>query len=510
MKTSIVPAFLGLFLFALLALGGCKSQEKELTISLEARIKKDQEKSLPSGKKVNSSTQSVNRYHSDLRKLEGFYLNYSPSSRKINVELSDSSKQLRIQFNDIDGKHLVPLLPYTHEANIDHFDMANLVLAEYSRNGVELSYQEENTEYAFFKEEGNLFDDRGEYFYDGTKILPNPKVRPLRMSMINNCLHPGLWEISARDAVGEMYHGWVSLPEDEYFSILKAQNNIANPIKELQDFFKQENWDNIPLELDRFRTLNASLFKTKAQIAVEKKLGGYSSQDSRRKIQRGFSHIFRQEDTLNAAHLGDLQENDEFQLHSFIPPGIYDHQSRFRIPYDPNWEKVEVNEVLPKTSYGHDYSEFKEQGFLEFTLQHKTQNQALIVGNIPVKLLVFSNDYVIPSFGVGVLSSSELVERRHFRLKSGPPPHYAYLIKDADSNPKVLNNHSLGYEQIYIRPFKREDKIWIRFTVVSYERIVDLLEFEFPVEGELAKKIIANSANYSPPFYEVYADDNTL
>ena len=204
-----------------------------------------------------------------------------------------------------------------------------------------------------------------------------------------------------------------------------------------------------------------------------------------------------------------MSEEHVFQLHSFLPPGVYDYTDPFKIPYNPQWKDVSIYEVEPKTSYGAPIKNYQELGTIELVLEAPNQEQ-LIVGNIPVALLVFSADYSIPAFGVGVLSSSELIERRHLRLKDGPLPHYAYLAQKNDNELALLNNHERGFEQIYLRPFLRDDQMYLRFTVVSYERIVDLLEFEIPITGELKKRIIKANSNYQPPVYEIYSDSNVL
>ena len=171
---------------------------------------------------------------------------------------------------------------------------------------------------------------------------------------------------------------------------------------------------------------------------------------------------------------------------------------------------VEFFEVEPLTSYGGKHDGYGKFGYLEIHLKSSTNKESIIAGNIPIQLLVFSEDYKIPAFGVGVLASSELVERRFLRLNEGPYPHYAYLAKEKDNQLFLLNNHPVGYEQIYLRPFQKEGKTYLRMTIVSYERIVDLLEFNIPIEGELLKRIQQASATYKPPIYEVYQDTNIL
>ena len=71
------------------------------------------------------------------------------------------------------------------------------------------------------------FNNEAEFIYTSQgEIQPNKQVRPKRMSVVNNCLDPCLWEINASDAVGEMYHAWLDMPDfdsvEEHFSKLPS------------------------------------------------------------------------------------------------------------------------------------------------------------------------------------------------------------------------------------------------------------------------------------------------
>ena len=489
---------------------GCKETALS-SLKISSPLALDQEQQLSPQKALNSGTQSINRYKSMLRDFSNINLEYLPSSKTLELSLEKPSSQEKVDFHQIDLDYLVPLLPYTHASLLDDFDKANLLLAEFARNGINLSYQETNDHYGYFNATDSLFNHDGEYLFDGTQILPNPGVRPKRMSVVNNCLQAGLWEINASDAVGEMYHGWFSIPEEKYFELLQQHHELENSAQELQAFFQANALDGIPVHLDRLRQRKKLLLESTAQVAVSKRLGGYSSQDSRRKVQRGFYKIMREGTEFQCDSFGQLQISDTFQLYSFIPPGIYNQETPFRIPYDPHWSKVALYEVAPLTTYGHDHSQFSDQGYLEIVLHHAERPEALIVGNVPIQLLVYSEDYKIPAFGAGVLTSSERIERRHLRLQQGPAPYYAYLVQDPDQpHPKLINNHHRGYEQIYLRPFQRQQQHFLRFTLVSYERIVDLMEFEIPLKGDLISRIQEANQAYQPPLYEVYTDDNTL
>ncbi len=509
------PLFLQqlVFLFLLgLGISSC-TPDKQVKIYSNIPVSIDQEMALDTNKALNSSTQSLNRYHSILREHNQLKVEYSKKAKVLNLGLEAPSKNTGVVFHNINTQFLVPLLPYKHNNILDDFDKANLLLAEYARNGISLSYQTDNKEFAFFNtSEENIFNEDGEFIYSASgTIEPNPKVKPKRMSVINNCLNPSLWEISATDAVGEMFHGWFTLPKDLYFDMVKHQNGIENSTEELYKYIDSPpNLETIPLDLDRFRKQKKLIATAIPQVAGEKLVDGYSSQDSRRKVQRGFYCILRDSQKLEAASFADLLPGDLFDMHSFKPPGIYDKNERMQTAYNPAWDQVEFYDVQPLTSYGGKHDGYGKYGYLEIHLKSSTNNERIIAGNIPIQLLVLSEDYKIPGFGVGVLASSELVERRYLRLKEGTYPHYAYLTKERDDQLYLMNNHPVGYEQIYLRPFQKEGKTYLRMTIVSYERIVDLLEFNIPIHGDLEQLVLKASASYKPPIYEVYQDTNIL
>ena len=476
-------------------------------------LKLDQENQLNEQKALNSGTQSLNRYHSVIRELDELSMHYDADRKKLALDLQQKTAGASsLQIPNIDIQYLVPLLPYSHAPQIDAFDKANLLLAEFARNGISMSYHEKNEVLPYFYAGADFFNDEAEFVYTAQgEIMPNKQVRPKRMSVVNNCLDPCLWELNASDAVGEMYHAWVNIPEALYYSMIKDQNGIENEATELSTFINHPpSLEEIPLELDRLRSVGKELLSTEAAIASSKEIGAYSTQDSRRKVQRGFYRMMRDSARFSPKTFGEMEAGDIFDLHSFKAPGIYDQHTRMQVSYNPDWEKVTIRQVEPKTSYGGKHDSYGKFGYIELELKSHDGKNSIIAGNIPVELLVFNEDYKIPAFGAGVLSSSERVERRFLRLQSSSYPYYAYMAKNVGEQQFLLNNHEIGYEQIYLRPFQKDQKTYLRVTVVSYERIVDLLEVEIPLDQDLTNKIIKASEAYKPPVYEVYTDTNII
>jgi hypothetical protein len=476
------------------------------------------------GQPLSPSTQSVNRYKSLLGLRDRIDVTVDTRALRLRAELrcSDAVKQKcgdgNVSLENIDAHFLVPALPYEHGRTIDGFDKLVLMLAEYSRSGVELAIGGDNRAYGFVRTRG-LFNEDEEYTFEGGAVKPNPGVKPKRMSLVNNCLFPGLWEVTAADSVGEMYHAWLTLPERSYFDMVRAVDGIDTSDDELRTALGyQKQIPEVPLALDRLRTVGKSFGTAPVRIVGDKPIASYSTQDSRRKVQRRFYTLERPGSTgpqpLEAKTFAELRQGDEFVFHSFVPPGIYVKQPPRRVPYEPIWATAELVEVTPKTRFaGHASPHAYGEGALELTLRSADGKRAIVIGNLPIDLLVTAEDFDIPGFGVGVLRASEAIEKRYLYLKDGPAPVYAFSAH-AGSDGKTLhvsNNHEEGLEQIYLRAVKAPTgEMRLRVTLVAYERIVDLIELEIDLPGELAARVSRASARYQRPLWRSFSDTNLL
>jgi len=481
------------------ATGSSKSARLSTAVALDQEIK------LSENKVVNSSTQSINRYSSTMRDLETAVFEHYFKEKKLDFSFTGKNGN-SLDIKNIDIEFICPQLPYK-DIQQDKFDIANLILAEYSRNGIGIPIQNNNDMFAQVSYTPTLFNDDGEYVFEGGRYQPNPGVLPKRISLVNNCLRPGLWEFSASDAVGEMYHSWFTLEKDFYYDIVSNQTGIEKT-KIPGDFNDPALFDKVELQLDRLRTLGSSVGEYDIQYNSSKVLGGYSTQDSRRKVQRKFFEIERNDAPVKITQQAELQDGDKFSMFSFQEPGIYDPKNRMKMEFNRSWSRAEVYKTTPKTSYD-EKQEFLPSDYLEIRIFDKENTEAIVLGNIPSALLSFKNDFVIPAFGAGVFLASEPIERRLLRTTVGPHPSFAYLATIEEDKMYMVNNHLFGYEQIFIRPIQKEDDIYLRITLVSYERITDLIEFEIKVNN-MKEDIIRNNTNYSPPIYETYQDDNTL
>ena len=481
-----------------------------------AEIKLDREYRNRDSKVINPSTQSLNRYASTLRDLSHVNVSFEGGKLSVDMYSEDQAHQGKsLSIDNIDARFLVPRLLYDHDGQLDAFDAANLMLGEFARSGVLLSHQKSNELFGVFHSSEGLFDDTStrEYLIEDGMVAPNSKVKPTRLQLVNNCLASGLWEISAVDSVGEMYHGWFDMPKSVYYDMIRSVNGLDASGWQLYWALRyRKDLSNVPFVGERLRTEGELLTSVQPHFVDNKSLTGFSSQDSRRKIQNKFFAVRRDGQTISPATVADLKTGDEFVVKKFVSPGVYSGTKYETIPFKADWPLVEIREVTPHTSYGSEAPSHGDLGHIELTVHEGGTDRAIIVGNIPVSLLVEQEDYQIPSFGVGVLAPSERIERRYLRLKDGPVPHYAYQVEKSEdgSGWRLLNNHHFGYEQVFLRPFKRGNETFLRVTLVSYERILDLVELEVPLTGALKERINQATKQYTPPLYRVYEDPNVL
>jgi len=495
------------FILTVFLLQACQNQLQEVKKkSAVSAVTLDQEIKISENKVINSSTQSINRYSSNLRAFNSVKFSHDQLNKKLDFAFEDSENGKFLQINNIDIEFICPQLPYS-EIKQDKFDIANLILAEYSRNGIGIPIQESNNMFAQVKFSEELFNNKGEYIFEDGKYKPNAGVLPKRLSVINNCLRPGLWEFSASDAVGEMYHSWFEVDKDFYFEIIENQTGISKD-KIPNNFDDPKHFDNVEIALNRLRDLGSQIGVYKVKYNSQKVLGSYSSQDSRRKVQRKFFEIERDDETIEVNTQVDLVDGDMFSMFSFQEPGIYDPDNKMKLEFNRKWRTAEIFNTNPKTRYS-DEQVFLSSDYIELQIFDEEKTQAIIIGNIPLSLLSFKNDFVIPAFGTGVFQASEAIERRLLRTTEGPHPSFAYLASIEDNSYKMVNNHLFGYEQLFIRPVEKGEDIYLRVTLVSYERITDLIEFEITVNN-MRDVIMKNNDSYQPPIYETYQDDNTL
>jgi hypothetical protein len=475
------------------------------------------------GNPINPSTQSVNRYSSVLEELTRIpQVQLPPTGSRFTLQIASEDGKKVLSFENLDAYQLVPILPYTtNGAGLDDFDKANLMLGEFGRNGLALAYQEKNTTLAYFNDlPARFLTTGGEEDYSiaaNGAIAPNKLARPKRFSVINNCLKAGLWELSAIDAVGEMYHSWFNMPKPVYAELIRRANNIQLSDSEILSALKYKgDITGVIANLGRLRVDGPMVFQGKAQVIASKQIGSYSTQESRQKSQnkyyevtRGYQ-LFGGHNVVAAKTFADLQVGDIFSTRKFVNPGIYSGDEKKTIPFDPFWEDVEIKSVKPLTAYRGGKTADATEEFFEISVFAKDRQRRIVMGNIPLSLLVDQEDYLVPSFGVGVNPPWEFAERRHLRLKDGPVPHYAYQLVERGGQWRLENNHEGGIEQLALRVVNRGERTFLRITFVAYERILDLLELEVEVKGPVAQKLRASSSKYKPPLFRVYEDVNLI
>jgi hypothetical protein len=270
-------------------------------------------------------------------------------------------------------------------------------------------------------------------------------------------------------------------------------------------------WDTrrVPVALGRLRDEQRSL-GTMSITVVDRKVS-YSTQDSRRKLQKGYVKVevggqLRVPETLSEILSHPIHLSD------FVPPGKYSSSKRkvFDVSFLAKPVSAEVKTVRPKTRYewrrGGTKPDFSGEDHIELDIDLGEVH--LLVGNLPTPLLVEQEDYAINGFGVGILPPLSAAEQRKLMLEHGPHPHYAYILEKKDGRWYARNSHEMGVEQVFIRarPFASPPH-W-DLIIAAFERISDLVEYRIEMPAGLVEAARKHSRQYATPVYFTYTDDN--
>jgi hypothetical protein len=478
----------------LCSLPACEREAKVQTVVLRPTLEHiDSE-----GDLYNPSTQSLLRTHSWLEEAKEAKIEVSRSHSGTISLASPLGEKLEV--HNIPFDQLVPRLYYQPASPPDEFDAYNLMMAEFSRNGFSVPRGSEGDEISHYRSSatGKIpWKLAGDFDFK-----PNREYAPQRFGIINNCLKAGLWELSASDKTGEIYHSWFDYPVDDYHLLVAEVNELPVEFVKNALIFKK---GDARLDLGRLRDVTKE--HGDVGISVENDNVSFSSQDSRRKLAKGY--VWRENDgkRVRPAKLSDLYEEDEVFMSSFIEPGIYSTQKAEKFTFKPFSEptKAVIREVRPKTSFGGKQSPITE--FIEIDIALRN-GERLIVGNLPLELLVKQEDFVIHGLGVGVLGASDFAERRRLLFELGPSPSYAFLAGTRDGKLVGRNSHERGIEQLFIRSFPEGDNPHWEIYVTSYERIVDLFKYHVPMPKALVERQRQHTNKYIPPIYFSYQDDN--
>ncbi|MEM9555558.1 MAG: hypothetical protein AAGC60_14975 [Acidobacteriota bacterium] len=422
------------------------------------------------------------------------------------MTLRDSENTQTLQLRAVPLDQLVPRLYYTPASPPDAFDAFNLMMAEYSRNGLSMPVGDDGDVIAHFRTTLRSTDP---WTLDGAyDFQPNPQFRPYRVSVTNNCLGPGLWELAAVDRAGELYHAWFSIPAEVYLPLVARANGLDHSFTA-----SALTWDPgpRPLDLERLRTERESYGEVPTTPVQQREPVGYSSQGSRQKIARGFVRVEKEGQLAAPVTLGELTALP-LHLTSFVAPGKYSASQRRRFDLDflAHPETAEIRRVEPRTRYaperGPDSIDHSGAPHLEIRIAFGSRK--LVLGNLPLPLLVEQEDFAIHGFGVGILAAGDLAERRALLLRQGPAPSYAFLIERSGHESLVVNTHELGLEQIFLRTRPFADPPHWEITLSSYERIVDLVKYRVPIPEPLLESLMESSRRYVSPLYFSYRDDN--
>ena len=151
------------------------------------------------GYRYTPSTQSFLRGHHWLEGIDQAIFSIDQNKlAQIQFDVKSSSDHY-FKIKNVPLDQLVPRLHYKTKAQPDEFDYFNLMLAEYSRNGLSFPFGHEGDAITHFQT--NLKADIPWKLTGNYQFKPNPTFKPIRFSVVNNCLAPGLWEMNASDSL---------------------------------------------------------------------------------------------------------------------------------------------------------------------------------------------------------------------------------------------------------------------------------------------------------------------
>lgn len=483
----------------LLCLFGCQSKEQ-----FQVSLTPSKEEKTANGKPYTPGTQSFLRGHHWMETIKTANFTIEDDmTADINFKTKDGDKNF-LSAKNLPLDQLVPRLHYKVQGEPDGFDYFNLMLAEYSRNGLSYPFAKQGDEITHF--ETNLQPDIPWKLAGDYEFTPNPDFKPIRVSLVNNCLSSGLWEMNASDKTGEIWHSWFDFPSDKYYQLVADVNGLEVGATKKALEWKSEG---VIVDLDRLRTVKKTLGTTAASPVNDEI--SYSSQDSRRKLGKGFVQCERAPNQYDRPYNLEDMITHKVKMAKFVKPGIYAQKDKmeFDFSYLGQPQKVTVREVDPKTAFDFDRATFERDDLTYIEIEIDLPNKRkLIVGNLPLNLLAQKEDFAIHGFGVGILSSSDFAERRQFLISQGFHPSYAYFVQETPDGLLALNSHDEGLEQIFIRSFATADTPHWDVTFTSYERITDIVKYRIPIVESLIPQQVAHHEEYITPVYFSYRDDN--
>ncbi len=474
------------------------------TATVEARP--NLEERAADGAPWSPATQSFLRGRHGLERVRRVSLRAAPDLTG-EARLGDATGRELLRVVGLPLATLVPRLRYATSA-FDDFDAFNLMMQEFSRNGQSVPWGRPGDALAHF--ESDAFDSETPYTLRGDyDFVPNPACRPLRLALVNNCLEAGLWEVAAQDRVGELWHAWLQMPPARYLDLVARANGLERAFVQ-----RALAWSTQPvaLALERLRAPLGEPEQVALALTGLDEAAGYSTQDSRQKLGKGFVEVERPSGLARPTTLRELTEH-RASLVAFVPPGLYSRAQR-RV-FDFSWlrgaRSAQVLRVRPLTRYeprDAQHVDRLDATHVELRIAFDG-GRSLLVGNLPLPLVAQQEDYALYGFGVGVLPPESPAERTRLLMRRGPVPPYAYVTEQRDGTERALNSHALGLEQVFVRAHPFATPPHWEIVLSSYERIADLVRWRVNVPPALQDEVREASRAYVSPAYFSYRDDNT-
>lgn len=404
---------------------------------VEVELLRDQQAKRRDGSRVEATPTSRRSHHHPLATAASMLLVESAPAG-IAFEVRDGAGKPLARLGPVPAAWLVPRLRYPRTGPPDRFDAFNLRLAEFSRNGVRLPVQDD----------GDVVD----------------------VTVANNCLHPGMWELTSKDRSGETFHRWFTFPGEEYVALVARENGVPTNFAARAIAWSAEP---APVDLGRLRTPLRELGLLHADLDHESL---FEPQDAEQRLKFATGFVARaagsSERPYDRAHLLAPVYFTDFQ-----PPGRYAPapEKPFDLGFLLRPGRGRIFQVRPRA-----LRPGTPGPWIDLSLE--LGDRVLWMGNLSLPVLRRGNVLRIHGYGVGIPGTSQT---RGARARATQRDTFAYLIASGVDGPVAQNTHAVGLETIELRWRNDLPVPVLEVSLGSFERITTLARYRLAIPATL-------------------------
>jgi hypothetical protein len=283
----------------------------------------------------------------------------------------------------------------------------------------------------------------------------------LDLSLANNCLEQGLWEIklarTEADKTVTLFHAWFTFPKSEYLRLFEAINGI--PYRDYEGLFASyPGVGGFTLPLDELRTVGAERALAHLETHAAEPLQRLTEQQRKTKLLL----------TSDVATYGDFSQpaKQPITTAKFSPPGAYDDKEPMR--FDLTWlakpSRLLWREVANPKAESAAFPEIEalfENGYRILIADSR-------IASLPARTDAPRTEADVLKLvcGIGTPTIQATAAERAAELAQDQP-RYLMLI---DAKGVHIDNHLTGVDGVYVWR-EAGDAGLLHLWLVGYERI---------------------------------------